>query len=78
MPRKVVYTIIIQQRGFFPIIDQGQKYIADYIDIDTDIYSNVPEIVFGDHTRAIMFVDFPVEVAGTTYGVIRVLGMREM
>jgi type I restriction enzyme, S subunit len=50
--------------GQFPIIDQGQKLIAGYWDDEGDVYrGRLPVIVFGDHTRAFKFVDFPF-VAG--------------
>lgn len=46
--------------GMYPIIDQGQALIAGWTDdvrglIETDL----PLVVFGDHTRAVKFVDFP-------------------
>ena len=48
-----------QKDGTYPIIDQGQEYIAGYTDNDTGLYSNIPAIIFGDHTRAIKYVNFP-------------------
>ena len=46
--------------GRFPIIDQGQDVIAGWTDDeDALISAPLPLIVFGDHTRAIKFVDFP-------------------
>ena len=47
------------ETGLYPIIDQGQEYIAGYANDDNGLYSAVPAIVFGDHTRAIKYVDFP-------------------
>ena len=41
------------------IIDQGQNYIAGYTDRDDGLYSDVPAIIFGDHTRVFKYVDFP-------------------
>lgn len=48
------------ESGEFPIIDQGQKLIAGYTD-DPERVCRVkpPVIVFGDHTRAVKYVDFP-------------------
>ena len=47
-------------KGEFPIIDQGDNYIAGYTNNKNKIYSSqLPVVVFGDHTRAIKFVDFP-------------------
>jgi len=46
--------------GRFPVIDQGQTYIAGYCDDDRRaIRSQLPLVVFGDHTRCVKYVDFP-------------------
>ena len=53
-----------RESGRFPIIDQGQEFIAGYWDGEDDVYRDgLPVIVFGDHTRIFKFVDFPF-VAG--------------
>lgn len=46
-------------KGKYPIIDQGQKYIAGYSDNAEGLYEDVPAIIFGDHTRIIKYVDRP-------------------
>lgn len=43
--------------GSIPIVDQGQKLIAGYCDSE-DPYTNLPVIVFGDHTRCFKWIDF--------------------
>ena len=49
--------------GEFPIIDQGQDFIGGYTDNSVLVYAdNFPVVVFGDHTRAIKFIDFPFAV----------------
>ena len=50
----------IAQTGDFPVVDQGQEFIAGYCDdreklIDFDL----PLVIFGDHTRCFKYVDFP-------------------
>ena len=45
--------------GKYPIIDQGQTYIAGYSNNSEGLYSDVPAIIFGDHTRIIKYVDMP-------------------
>ena len=45
------------EHGKNPIVDQGQALIAGYTD-SNQVYRDVPVIVFGDHTRAIKWVDF--------------------
>lgn len=46
--------------GRYPIIDQGQGLIAGWTDDESGVISaGLPVIVFGDHTRAFKFIDFP-------------------
>jgi len=46
--------------GKYPIIDQGQKYIAGYTNREDLLYQGrLPVIIFGDHTRIWKFIDFP-------------------
>ena len=47
-------------KGQLPIIDQGQQLVGGYSDnLDMQLSCNLPVIVFGDHTRAVKYVDFP-------------------
>ncbi|WP_107111800.1 restriction endonuclease subunit S [Shewanella algae] len=43
--------------GSVPVVDQGKELIAGYCDND-ERYTNVPVIIFGDHTRCLKWVDF--------------------
>jgi type I restriction enzyme S subunit len=46
--------------GAYPVVDQGQSYIAGWCDQREMLCkSSGPIIVFGDHTRAVKFIDFP-------------------
>jgi restriction endonuclease S subunit len=45
-----------QVAGTYPIIDQGDGAVAGYIDRENPI-SDVPFIVFGDHTTIVKYVD---------------------
>ena len=46
--------------GSFPIVDQGQRLIAGWTDDEAGLIStHLPVVVFGDHTRAFKYVDFP-------------------
>jgi type I restriction enzyme S subunit len=46
--------------GLYPIIDQGQALIAGWTDDSSGLIStDLPVIVFGDHTRVFKFIDFP-------------------
>jgi len=59
------------ENGRFPIIDQGQSYIAGYVDTEEGIYNEVPAIIFGDHTRVIKYVDFPFFLGADGVKVLR-------
>lgn len=45
--------------GKYPIIDQGQNYIAGYTDKEDGLFEDVPVVIFGDHTRVIKYIDKP-------------------
>lgn len=46
--------------GKFPIIDQGDKFIAGYTDDESIVqFDPLPLLIFGDHTRRIKFVNYP-------------------
>lgn len=50
----------IQKSGSFPVIDQGQAFIAGYTDKEEKLLNpKRPLVVFGDHTRCFKYVDFP-------------------
>ena len=47
------------QEGEIPVVDQGQQLVAGYVNERSRICNaKPPVIVFGDHTRAIKYVDF--------------------
>ena len=55
-----VFSRDYKSSGKFPIVDQGQKLIAGWTDDETGVVStDLPVVVFGDHTRALKYVDFP-------------------
>lgn len=45
--------------GLYPIIDQGQTEIAGYTNEKEGLFTDVPAIIFGDHTRILKYVDTP-------------------
>jgi type I restriction enzyme S subunit len=45
--------------GNYPIIDQGKAKIAGYKDEKEGIFSDLPAIIFGDHTRILKYIDEP-------------------
>lgn len=54
-----VKTSEIFEKGKHPVVDQGQSFIAGYVD-DDNMLSVLPGpvIVFGDHTSALKYIDF--------------------
>jgi type I restriction enzyme, S subunit len=54
-----------QSYGRFPIIDQGQNKVAGWTDTESSVIdSPLPIVIFGDHTRALKFIDFPFARGG--------------
>jgi type I restriction enzyme, S subunit len=52
-----------RDQGRFPVVDQGQEFVAGFTDDEALIYrGGLPVIVFGDHTRQWKYVDFPFVV----------------
>lgn len=49
------------EAGAIPVIDQGQSFIAGYTDDEGSQFrsAQLPVVVFGDHTKAVKFIDFP-------------------
>jgi len=46
--------------GSFPVIDQGAAKFGGFTNSESAVHrSDLPLIVFGDHTRVVKFVDFP-------------------
>ena len=57
---KQIPTSEYLQNGKIPVIDQSRKFIAGYTnDMQAVVKSDVPIIVFGDHTRILKLVQFP-------------------
>lgn len=46
-------------KGKFPIIDQGKEKVSGYSNSNEGLFTDVPAIIFGDHTRIIKYIDFP-------------------
>ena len=52
----------IRATGATPVVDQGQQKIAGYTNSGNIEFQEAPVIVFGDHTTAIKYIDFPFVV----------------
>ena len=59
--------------GALAVVDQGQSLVAGYTDDSTATVKTVgPLIVFGDHTRALKYIDFPFAMGADGVKVLRV------
>jgi type I restriction enzyme S subunit len=55
-----IFSSYIKTTGRFPVVDQGQDFIAGYSDDEHKVISDdLPLVIFGDHTRSVKYVDFP-------------------
>ena len=57
--------------GAHIIIDQGQEQIAGYTNLEEGLFTEVPAIIFGDHTRIIKYVDRPFLLGADGVKVLR-------
>lgn len=63
------------EEGRYPVVDQGQEFIAGYVD-DEELVCPIrePVVCFGDHTRTVKLVDFEFVVGADG---LKVLTTRE-
>ena len=54
-----IQTDAYQKTGKYIVVDQGQKEVVGYTDLEVGVFDDVPAIVFGDHTRIIKYVEVP-------------------
>ena len=52
-------TNLYLENGLYPIIDQGQSQVAGYTNETEGLFTDIPAIISGDHTRIIKYVDTP-------------------
>jgi len=63
-----------QEKGKFPVIDQGRSFIGGYTDKEElKICSGEPVIVFGDHTKVVKYIDFEFAAGADGVKVIKPL-----
>ena len=60
--------------GEFPIIDQSKNYIAGYTNNNSLInnWNNEEVVIFGDHTRVVKYVDFPIAIGADGVKVLKI------
>ena len=57
-PHQILESNIISY-GRFPVVSQGRNRIDGYCNQADKALSEVPVILFGDHTRVVKFIDYP-------------------
>ncbi len=59
-PPKKLQTSEYLSEGKYPIVDQSQEFITGYTNDEAAIINpSTPYIIFGDHTCAVKYIDFP-------------------
>lgn len=56
---KKIPTNEYHSTGKHPIVDQGKACYAGYTDLEDGLFTDIPALVFGDHTRVIKLVEEP-------------------
>lgn len=59
------------QAGRYPVIDQGRQDIAGRWNSDDGIFKEIPAIIFGDHTRAIKYIEEPFFIGADGVKILR-------
>ena len=59
-----IATQDINSDGLYRVIDQGQQFIAGYSNEQSKIFSQLPIIVYGDHTTRVKYIDFNFIIGG--------------
>ena len=57
-----IKTKKILPKGIIPVVSQSQNLIDGYCDNIDLIISDLPVVLFGDHTRTVKYIDFPFVV----------------
>ena len=65
------------QSGRYPVIDQGRQAIAGRWDSNDGIFEKVPAIIFGDHTRAIKYIEEPFFIGADGVKILRPVNSQD-
>ena len=49
----------VQATGKYPVISQGANFIDGYSNVEGKCVTDLPVVLFGDHTRNVKYLDFP-------------------
>ena len=65
------------KKGDYPIIDQGRKLISGRWNKKDGLFCDVPAILFGDHTRAIKYIEEPFFIGADGVKILRPLNQND-
>ena len=60
-PYQILESAILSE-GKYPVVSQGKCRIDGYCNAEDKALTEVPLVLFGDHTRAVKYIDFPFVV----------------
>ena len=63
--------------GHYPVIDQGRQAIVGRWDSDDGICKEIPAIIFGDHTRAIKYIEEPFFIGADGVKILRPVNVQD-
>lgn len=66
----------VLEKGLYPVISQSQNYIDGYANNKDQVFTNIPIIIFGDHTKVIKLVDRPFIVGADGTKLIKPLSIN--
>lgn len=70
-----IQTIDISIKGKYPVISQGLQYIDGYTDSEEKVITDVPVVLFGDHTRNVKYIDMPFVIGADGTKILKSLGI---
>ena len=48
----------VKEKGETPVVSQGKKYIDGYTSFSSKVITDIPVILFGDHTKIVKYINF--------------------
>ena len=48
----------VKEKGETPVVSQGRKYIDGYTSFSSKVITDIPVILFGDHTKIVKYINF--------------------
>lgn len=67
----------VKATGKFPAVSQGKNLIDGYCDCEEKVISDLPLIMFGDHTRNVKYVDFPFVISADGTKFLKAISIKD-